>query len=229
MTRPFPSPRDGSSQPVMRGGNGHEAPGGRDLLISVEPVETVQKFRQGGKIRWGMLSHLHHKIAQFSWLEMITMSGPRGGPMLRFGEAGVKLAMQPAEKIGRIDIHLGLGQLLFHELFHRQVRQAELLIVALPRVVREIAFQCPFDVAWDGFMAFNQVGVIAIHRPDQVRHPLEHQGRMHLTGYLPGGFEKVAGQFGQPASLLLGKQRFHRPGMPVKFHNLFFRKCFLQT
>jgi hypothetical protein len=53
--------------------------------------------------------------------------------------------------------------------------QTELLVVLLGLIVREIALHRPFNVTGNGLVALNQVGIIAVHFADQIRHPLEYQ------------------------------------------------------
>ena len=123
-----------------------------------------------------MFADIHHEIAQASGLDLVTLAALGGSPVQRFGEAGIKFAVKPAEKIGGINIHRFFRQSFFHEFLHRDMGQTELLVVTLGLIVREIALHRPLDVAGYGFMALDQVGIIAVHFADQIRHPLEHQG-----------------------------------------------------
>jgi hypothetical protein len=93
----------------------------------------------------------------------------------RFGEAGIKFAVEPAKKIEGINIHRLVGEPFFHEFLHSDVGQTELLIVMLGLIVREIEFHSPFDVTGYGLMALDQVGIIAVHFADQIRHTLEYK------------------------------------------------------
>lgn len=90
------------------------------------------------------------------------------------GQAGVKFTVQPADKIGRIHIQRLVGQFLFQELLDGDVRQAEMLVITLSLIAGEVALHRPLDIAGYCFVAFNQVGIIAVHFADHVRDALEH-------------------------------------------------------
>ena len=51
--------------------------------------------------------------------------------MKRFREPLVEFAMQPADELGPVDIHRFPRQSVDHELLHRDVGEAQLLVVAL--------------------------------------------------------------------------------------------------
>ena len=122
-----------------------------------------------------MFADIHHEIAQAAGLDLVTPSASGGGPVHRFGQAGVKFTVQPADKIGGINIHLLVRQPFAHEFIHGEVGQTKLLVVALGWITGKILFQSPFDVLRDGLMAFDEVGIITVHFPHQNRHPLQHE------------------------------------------------------
>lgn len=87
------------------------------------------------------------------------------------------------------------------------VCQTELLVVALGLIVREVPLQRPLNVARRGFVAFDEVLVVAVHLPDEVGHPLEDVWRVNLPG--------------EP----LGRSGSHSRRVPIRFHVTQNRKC----
>ena len=73
-------------------------------------------------------------------------------------------------------IHRLSSHPFFHELLDGDVGQTELLVVTLDWIVREVALHRPFNIARYGFVPFNQVRVVAVHRPDQIGHPFQDLG-----------------------------------------------------
>lgn len=212
-------------EPMLGGGDGDEPVGSQNFLVAVEGVETVHEGREGVKVRRGVPPHVHHEVAQVPRLNAIRLAALRLGPVQRFGEPVVKLPVQPADKLGPANVRRRAREPLLHELLDSNVRQTELLVVALGLIVREVPPHRPLDVARRGLVALDEIRVVAVHLPDEVGHPLEDVGRVNLPGEATGGFQDFTGQLGQAGASLLGQERLHGCRVPICFHVTQIRKC----
>ncbi len=84
-----------------------------------------------------------------------------------------------------------------------------MLKIPLARFVREVVRQRPVDVAGMGVVALDQVGVVAIHRPDEGADRLA-QDRVHPLGEPIGIGEQLGGSVLERELGLLHQHRFHQ-------------------
>ena len=72
------------------------------------------------------------------------------------------------------------------------------LQVSFFRVGAVVIPECPLNIDRMGIVSFDQVAVVAVHRPHQLSQRGQHAARQSVpeTGRTPGKFDRKVGQFG---------------------------------
>ena len=198
-------------QAVMRGGRGQYGVGPADAAIDL--LEAREEPRHGAGADGDVTTDAHVATAQFSRHDPQALAGVWiFDPQHLLGQQFAKAAVDVAQALGR---DRAPAQISFIDPpLHRDMRFGLKLQIALLGVGAVVVLERTLDIDGMGVVPFDEVAVVAIHRPHEISQRGQHAGRQAAAepGRLDGELDGKVGQRPAMPRGFADQQRLHEAG-----------------
>src|SRR5579872_1086846 len=135
---------------------------------AVDFFEALRETEQGSRTDWYVPAHFDIARSEFTRHDAEALAGLRVlDPKQVLGKQFAKTAMDFADAPGAARVFARQSSAV-DPLLHRDVRSGFELKIALARILTIVVLKRPFDIDRVSVMVLDEIGVIAVHRTDEV-------------------------------------------------------------